>query len=316
MYFQIVFVKVTFNSRPFGNGFFQCNGGFGYTPVFVRAKKQRAEESNTLKNIFLGNIAQETRFPANMICGLAQMMKAGINPSKHSEYISIIYRNCRKLLEIIDDIVQLSQIESGQIELRHEICSINSIIEEAHLYLEDRAGESGKPITISHGPLLGENESLVYADSLCINQAFKKLIANAAKHGMEVIPVCAKLEEEIAQLDPEEKQEFIEEMGLGTSGLDRLVKLGYDLLGYISFLTAGADECRAWTIVRGTKAPQAAGKIHTDFERGFIRAEIVAFNDLYNSGSMAAAKEKGLVRSEGKDYVMHDGDVTLFRFNV
>ena len=109
---------------------------------------------------------------------------------------------------------------------------------------------------------------------------------------------------------------FLEELGLKESGLDRLVNCSYDLLGLISFLTAGADECRAWTIKKGTKAPQAAGKIHTDFERGFIRAEIVAFDDLKACGSMTAAKERGLVRSEGKEYVMHDGDVTLFRFNV
>ena len=138
----------------------------------------------------------------------------------------------------------------------------------------------------------------------------------AKAEGSEVLVICAKLEEEIAQLEPEEKQEFLEEMGIGKSGLDRLVTLGYELLGYISFLTCGTDEVRAWTIVNGTKAPQAAGKIHTDFERGFIRAEIVAFDDLTREGSMNACKDKGLVRSEGKDYVMKDGDVTLFRFNV
>ena len=131
-----------------------------------------------------------------------------------------------------------------------------------------------------------------------------------------MLPICAKLEEEIAALEPEEREMFLEEMGMEQSGLDRMIKCSYALLGLISFLTCGPDECRAWTIRKGTKAPQAAGKIHTDFERGFIRAEIVAFDDLRECGSMAAAKEKGLVRSEGKDYVMHDGDVTLFRFNV
>ena len=109
---------------------------------------------------------------------------------------------------------------------------------------------------------------------------------------------------------------FLEELGIGKSGLDRLISECYDLLGLISFLTAGEDECRAWTIKKGTKAPQAAGKIHSDFERGFIRAEVIAFDDLMACGTMAAAKEKGLVRSEGKEYVMNDGDVTLFRFNV
>ena len=138
----------------------------------------------------------------------------------------------------------------------------------------------------------------------------------AEKEGAQVLVISAKVEEEIAQMDPSEKKAFLEEMGIGKSGLDRLVTIGYDLLGLISFLTAGPKEVRAWTIEKGTKAPGAAGKIHSDFERGFIRAEIVAFDDLTREGSMAACKEKGLVRSEGKEYVMKDGDVTLFRFNV
>ena len=138
----------------------------------------------------------------------------------------------------------------------------------------------------------------------------------AAREGAQVIPVCAKLESEIAELDGEEKAMFLEELGISESGLDRLIKASYSLLGLISFLTSGEDECRAWTITRGTKAPQAAGKIHTDFERGFIRAEVVAYDDLMSCGTMVAAKEKGLVRSEGKEYVMKDGDIVLFRFNV
>lgn len=138
----------------------------------------------------------------------------------------------------------------------------------------------------------------------------------AASQGAQVLPICAKVEQEIGELEPDERAMFLEELGVEESGLDRLIQCSYSLLGLISFLTCGSDECRAWTITRGTKAPQAAGKIHSDFERGFIRAEIVAFDDLKACGSMAVAKEKGLVRSEGKDYVMHDGDVTLFRFNV
>ena len=139
-------------------------------------------------------------------------------------------------------------------------------------------------------------------------------IANS--EGAEVLVICASAEEEISQMEPDEKALFLEDMGIGVSGLDRLVVLGYRLLGLISFLTAGPKEVRAWTIVNGTKAPQAAGKIHTDFERGFIRAEIVAYDDLIREGSINACKEKGLLRSEGKEYVMKDGDVTLFRFNV
>ena len=138
----------------------------------------------------------------------------------------------------------------------------------------------------------------------------------AEKEKAELIVISAAIEEEIAQMEPEEKQEFLQDLGIGQSGLDRLITACYHLLGLISFLTCGEDECRAWTIPSGTKAPQAAGKIHTDFERGFIRAEIVPFETLAENGSMAACREKGLIRSEGKDYVMKDGDVTLFRFNV
>ena len=149
------------------------------------------------------------------------------------------------------------------------------------------------------------------------NNPYYQLVADlAAREGAQVIPVCAKLEAEIAELEPEEKKEFLEELGIPESGLDRLIRASYALLGLISFLTSGEDECRAWTITRGTKAPQAAGKIHTDFERGFIRAEVIAFDDLTACGTMSAAKEKGLVRSEGKEYVMKDGDIVLFRFNV
>ena len=149
------------------------------------------------------------------------------------------------------------------------------------------------------------------------NNKFVKAVEElAASEGSEVMPVSAKIEEEIAQLDGEEKQMFLSELGMSESGLDRLIKASYKLLGLISYLTAGEPEVRAWTITEGTKAPQAAGKIHSDFERGFIRAEVVAYDDLMACGSMNAAKEKGLVRSEGKDYVMKDGDIVLFRFNV
>lgn len=148
------------------------------------------------------------------------------------------------------------------------------------------------------------------------NAYFKSVEKYAKDEGSQVLPICAKVELEIGELDNEDKAMFMEELGMTESGLDRLVKCSYSLLGLISFLTSGSDEVRAWTIKRGTKAPQAAGKIHTDFERGFIRAEIVAFHDLKTCGTMALARDKGLIRSEGKEYVMQDGDVTLFRFNV
>ena len=149
------------------------------------------------------------------------------------------------------------------------------------------------------------------------NRHFMAVKNLAAEEGSQCLPICAKLEADIAELDdPDEKAMFMEELGVAESGLDRLIKSSYALLGLISFLTAGSDECRAWTIKRGTKAPQAAGKIHTDFERGFIRAEVIAFEDMKACGTMAAAKAKGLVRSEGKEYIMKDGDIVNFLFNV
>lgn len=138
----------------------------------------------------------------------------------------------------------------------------------------------------------------------------------ASKEKAEVIPLCVKIEEELSGLDDEDKKEMLEALGLQESGLDKVIKQSYDLLGLMSFLTAGEPEVRAWTIKKGTKAPQAAGKIHSDIERGFIKAEVVSYDDLIKEGSMVAAREKGLVRSEGKEYIMQDGDIVLFKFNV
>lgn len=155
-----------------------------------------------------------------------------------------------------------------------------------------------------------------FSGELSANPYYNKVEALAAEEKAEVLPICAGIEAEISGMDSEEKAIFLSDLGLNQSGLDRLIKKSYDLLGLISYLTAGPPEVRAWTITRGTKAPGAAGKIHTDFERGFIRAEIVSYEDLMAYGSMSACKEKGLVRSEGKEYVMNDGDIVLFRFNV
>ncbi len=148
------------------------------------------------------------------------------------------------------------------------------------------------------------------------NGHFAALSAYAAAGGNGIIPICAKIEAELAELEPEDRQMFLEDLGIESAGLERLITAGYELLGLISFLTAGKPEVRAWTITRGTLAPRAAGKIHSDIERGFIRAEVVSYEDLISCGSMAAVREKGLLRSEGKEYVMQDGDVVLFRFNV
>ena len=160
---------------------------------------------------------------------------------------------------------------------------------------------------------LAEND---FSQGVENNRFYKEVVEYAAEEKSEVIPVSARIEEEISQLDADEKAVFLEELGMKESGLDRLIRASYKLLGLISYLTAGEPEVRAWTIRKGTKAPQAAGKIHSDFERGFIRAEVVAYDDLMACGNMVAAKEKGLVRSEGKEYVMKDGEIVLFRFNV
>lgn len=154
------------------------------------------------------------------------------------------------------------------------------------------------------------------ADDGATNEYVKKVREYAKEDGSEVFVICAQIEQEIAELDDDEKKMFLEDLGLKESGLDKLIAASYKLLGLISYLTAGPTETRAWTITKGTKAPQAAGKIHSDFERGFIRAEIVSYDNLVELGSYNAAKEKGLVRSEGKEYVVQDGDVVLFRFNV
>lgn len=173
-------------------------------------------------------------------------------------------------------------------------------------------------------PLLSA-KPVIYAANLCeedfknnieTSEHYKTVCEIAKAENSAVLPICAQLEAEISDMNDEDKAMFLSELGLEVSGLDRIIKEGYTLLGLISYLTAGQPEVRAWTIKKGTKAPQAAGKIHTDFEKGFIRAEVVSFDDLMKCGSMTAAKEKGLVRSEGKEYVMNDGDVVLFRFNV
>jgi GTP-binding protein YchF len=170
---------------------------------------------------------------------------------------------------------------------------------------------SSKPVIYAAN--VSEEEAVAETD----NEYVARVREFAASEGSEVVVICAKLEAEIAELEEEEKAVFLEELGITESGLDKLVKSSYHLLDLISFLTAGPQEVRAWTISRGTKAPQAAGKIHTDFERGFIRAETVAYKDLIQcGGNLVTAKEKGLIRSEGKEYVVKDGDVILFRFNV
>lgn len=199
-----------------------------------------------------------------------------------------------------------AHLESGKLAISYETEDEDEI-----KWLKEYNLLTGKPVIFAAN--VSEDD---ISDDGASNEYVQKVKAYAKEFGSEVFVVCAQIEQEISELEEDEKVMFLEELGVSESGLDKLIKASYLLLGLISYLTSGEDETRAWTITKGTKAPQAAGKIHTDFERGFIKAEVVAFDDLMNAGSMLAAKEKGLVRQEGKDYIVKDGDVILFKFNV
>ena len=216
--------------------------------------------------------------------------------------------------------------KSGEAQMKVELAIYQRIYEDLEKGIPARAmafSPEEKPLV--DNLFLLTQKKVLYAANIAESDVSRnpselplvaRLMEQAQAEGAGVLTISARIEEEIAQLDPEEKELFMEELGLNQSGLDRLVQESYSLLGLISYLTAGEKEVRAWTIPQGTKAPQAAGVIHTDFERGFIRAEIVAYEELVACGSFNAAKEKGLVRSEGKEYIIKDGDVVLFRFNV
>ena len=197
-------------------------------------------------------------------------------------------------------------LESGKLAITFEVDG-----EDEEAWIADYNLLTRKPVIFAAN--VSEDD---LADDGQNNNYVQEVKGYAAEYGSEVFAVCAQIEQEISELEDDEKKMFLEDLGLSESGLDKLIRASYSLLGLISYLTSGEDETRAWTIKKGTKAPQAAGKIHTDFERGFIRAEVVNYKDLVENGSMVAAKEKGLVRSEGKEYVVQDGDVVLFKFNV
>ena len=197
-------------------------------------------------------------------------------------------------------------LEDGKLAKQYETDD-----DEEKMWLKEYNLLTGKPVIFAANVEEGD-----LADDGASNDNVAKVREYAASEGFEVFVVCAQIEQEIAELDDDEKQMFLEDLGLKDSGLDKLISASYSLLGLISYLTAGKQETRAWTITKGTKAPQAAGKIHSDFERGFIRAEVVNYQDLLDCGSYSGAKDKGLVGLEGKEYVVKDGDVILFRFNV
>ena len=216
-------------------------------------------------------------------------------------------RNDKTLAKELDLLGRIKDhLESGKLAITFETDD-----EEEQQWLASYNLLTGKPVIFAANV---SEEDL--ADDGASNSYVQQVREHAKEQNSEVFVICAQIEEEIAELDDDEKKMFLEDLGLKESGLEKLIKASYHLLGLISYLTAGETETRAWTIKKGTKAPQAAGKIHSDFERGFIRAEVVNYQDLLECGSYAAAKEKGLVGLEGKDYVVKDGDVILFRFNV
>ena len=218
-----------------------------------------------------------------------------------------VARNDKTAAKEVDMLNRLKEhLESGKLAISFETQD-----EDEEAYFKEYNLLTAKPVIFAAN--VAEDDM---ADDGASNDYVNRVREFAKENHSEVFTISAKMEEEIAELDDDEKKEFLADLGLSESGLDKLIRASYSLLGLISYLTAGPTESRAWTITRGTKAPQAAGKIHSDFERGFIKAEIVSYDDLIREGSMAAAKEKGLVRQEGKEYVVQDGDVILFKFNV
>ncbi len=287
-----------------------------------------ASKGEGLGNKFLSNIREVDAIVHVVRCfeeADVVHVDGDVNPARDIETVNL------ELVFADIDIVQRRRDKAQKAaKADKKMLAEAELLERLIAHLED-----GKParsferseaesIVISEMPLLSQ-KPVIYAanmgeddfkSDLSKNPRYMILCEIAKSEKAEVMPICAKIEEEISDMTEEDKLLFLEELGLKESGLDRIIQTGYSLLGLISYLTAGKPEVRAWTITKGTKAPQAAGKIHTDFERGFIRAEVVAYDDLMVCGGMQAAKEKGLVRLEGKEYVMRDGDVVLFRINV
>ena len=288
-----------------------------------------ASKGEGLGNKFLGDIREVDAIVHVVRCfedvNIVHV-DGSINPARDIETINLelIFADLDMLTRRID---RVKKALKGDKKLQSQL----DFLEQLKAHLEEGKSARAYEMTeeeqewLKETPLLSA-KPVIYAANLCEKDFSGDLAAHphyqtvckiAAEEHAAVLPICAKIEAEISDLEDEEKELFLSEMGLEESGLNRIIREGYSLLGLISYLTAGKPEVRAWTIRKGTKAPQAAGKIHTDFEKGFIRAEVVSFEDFMAcGGSMATAKEKGVVRLEGKDYVMQDGDVVLFRFNV
>ena len=304
-----------------------------YTPaviefVDIAGLVKGASKGEGLGNKFLANIREVDAIVHVVRCFENNdiiHVEGNINPLRDVETIDIelILSDLEIVERAIDRTVKAAKSDKKLLEKLEVLEKVKSALElgksarsvgldaEEQAWIDESRLLTLKPIiyvaNVAESEIAGEYEE---------NDYYKQLKAHALEEGSEIIAVSAQIEAEIAELEGEDKLVFLEDLGITESGLDKLIKSGYSLLGLISFLTAGPKEVRAWTITKGTKAPGAAGKIHSDFERGFIRAEVVAFDDLMREGSRAKVKEKGLLRSEGKEYVMNDGDVVEFLFNV
>ena len=288
-----------------------------------------ASKGEGLGNQFLSNIREVDAIVHVVRCfedSNIIHVDGNINPLRDIETINLelIFSDLEILERRIVKVEKAARMDKTLVKELELLKKIKALLEDGKLAknieLDDEEEENlfasynlltSKPVIFAAN--VAEDE---LADDAADNEGVKAVREFAAETGSEVFVICAQIEQEISELDDEEKAMFLEDLGLQESGLDKLIKASYKLLGLISYLTAGEDETRAWTIKVGTKAPQAAGKIHTDFERGFIKAEVVNYKDLLEHGSLAAAREKGLVGMEGKEYVVKDGDVILFRFNV
>ena len=304
-----------------------------YTPaviefVDIAGLVRGASKGEGLGNKFLANIREVDAIVHVVRCfedGDIVHVDGGIDPVRDVETINLelIFSD----LEIVERrIEKTTKLARGDKDAAREL----AVLEKLKLVLEN--GQSARALALEEEEeaLIAETRLLtrkpvIYVANIAEdevdgsytdNEAYKALAALAESEHAGIIAVCAQIEAELSDMSGEEKVDFLNDLGIEESGLDKLIRAGYSLLGLISYLTAGPKEVRAWTITEGTKAPQAAGKIHSDFERGFIRAEVVAYDDFVREGSIAAARERGLYRSEGKDYVIADGDIVLFRFNV
>ena len=296
--------------------------------VDIAGLVEGASKGEGLGNKFLGNIREVDAIVHVIRCFENENIihvNGQVNPEKDIEIINLelIFSDMEMLEKRIQKIEKMIKSDKKYIaEL--DICKrILETLQNGKLAKTLNYSEEEKEFVKSLGLLtvkpviyaanMSEND---FSNGVQSNENYEKVEKLANQENSEVIPICAELESQISEMNQEEKMEFLKDIGLEKSGLDRLISACYKLLGLISYLTAGKPEARAWTIKKGTKAPGAAGKIHSDFERGFIRAEVISFEKLVECGSIAAAKEKGWVRSEGKEYVIQDGDVVLFRFNV